>query len=295
MLDIDKKIAIIGAGRAGSAVTRALSQAGYTISIVASRTPASAASLAAAVKARHTGQNSEVVNCADVILLAVPDRQISKVAAELAATASGYMVGKLVFHMSGSLGLEVLEPVQAQGAQIGSLHPLQSLTGDPGNVQDNPFAGAYIALAGETPVRAYAEGLVRDLGATAFYVPEEQRALYHAAACIASNYLITLLASAAKLLAGSGLTEQQAVAALRPLLVGTIDNAMRLGPAAALTGPISRGDGHTLERHLAAWPAELSASAELYRLLGSYTAQLAAAAGHIDEEQRKTLQQILQW
>src|SRR4051794_8986794 len=169
---------------------------------------------------------------ADVVILAVPD-------GEIAAAASCVTPGHHVGHCSGATTLDPLLPHEAF-----SIHPLMTVTG-----ADTSFAGATCAVAGSTP-RALqtAHELAARLGMTAVEIDDADRAAYHAAASMASNFLVTLEAAAERVLATAGADRELLV----PLVRATVENWAALGPERALTGPIARGDEVTVERQRAA-------------------------------------------
>jgi predicted short-subunit dehydrogenase-like oxidoreductase (DUF2520 family) len=202
------EIAIIGDGRLGRALAAALRAADRPVSGPLGRSPD--------VGTAH-------------VLLCVPDGEIAS-----AAAAVPHLEGRLVGHVSGATTLEALAPHEAF-----SLHPLMTVTSDaPAGV----FAGAGAAVAGSTDAaRAFAEQLAADLGMTTIEVPDADRAAYHAAASIASNFLVTLEAAAEQLLGHDR-------EVLVPLVRATVENWAALGPERALTGPIARGDEATVIR-----------------------------------------------
>jgi predicted short-subunit dehydrogenase-like oxidoreductase (DUF2520 family) len=211
------RVGVVGAGRLGSALARALDQAGIEV-------------------AGPLGRGEVPSGCA-AILLCVPDGEIRAAAAAVNGAAP------LVGHTSGATPLSVLDPA---GADAFGIHPLQTFA--PG---DGPeaFAGAGCAVAGCTPAAlAFAADLARTLGMTPFEIDEEGRAAYHAAASVASNFLVTLMAAAERIAAGAGLEPAEARALLMPLVRRTLDNVAELGPERALTGPIARGDESTVAR-----------------------------------------------
>lgn len=212
------RCAIVGAGRLGRALTTALRDAGIPVE----------------------GPLGRGARCqdADVVLLCVPDGEIASAAAAL-APGDGRR-GPLVGHCSGALGLDVLAPHEAF-----SLHPLMTVPGD-GPAR---LAGASAAVAGSTPhARGIAQALAFHVGLTPIEVADEDRAAYHAAASIASNFLVTIEAAAERLAATAGVER----AALVPLVRATVENWASLGGERALTGPIVRGDEATVERQRAA-------------------------------------------
>jgi len=184
----------------------------------------------------------------DVVLLCVPDRAIAEVAA-------GIEPGPWVGHVSGGTPLEALAP----HARRFSLHPLQTFTHDRGPEQ---LDGAWAAVTGETEsARAVATALAEILGLRPFVLEDDRRALYHAGAAIASNYLVTLRRVAGELLAASGAPAE----ALDPLMRRVIENGF------ALTGPIERGDWETVERHRAAIAEHAPDVLEAYDVLARLT------------------------
>jgi predicted short-subunit dehydrogenase-like oxidoreductase (DUF2520 family) len=214
-------VRIIGPGRAGRSFAAALAAAGAEV------LPLQGAS----DDCRRAAEG------ADVLLLAVPDRAVAEVAATVVPSADA-----VVLHCSGSLGLDVLAPHPRRG----SLHPLATLP-DPVIGAARLRAGAYFAVAGD----AAATDLALLLGGHPIVVPEEARAAYHAAACIAANHLVALLGQVERVAAASGLP----LAAFLPLARGALDDVGLVGPEAALTGPAARGDLETIERHRAALAA----------------------------------------
>jgi predicted short-subunit dehydrogenase-like oxidoreductase (DUF2520 family) len=174
-----------------------------------------------------------------------------------------------VGHVSGATGLDALASATERGAEVFSLHPLQTIPGP-----DTSLAGAPCAVAGSTPgATAYAADLAERLGLRPFEVAEEARAAYHAAASIASNFLVALEESAAELLAAAGVDDAREL--LAPLVLRTAANWAEHG-APALTGPIARGDEETVNRHLAALEERAPELLALYEVLADRTRELAA-------------------
>jgi predicted short-subunit dehydrogenase-like oxidoreductase (DUF2520 family) len=230
------RLAIVGRGRVGSTLAGALRRAGYDVSGPLGR--------------GADGQG------ADAVLLCVPD-------AEIASAASRVVPGPLVGHCSGATGLSLLTPHEAF-----SLHPLMTVTSDGAD-----FAGAGAAIAGTTlRALAFAGDLAAALGMDAVEVAEHDRAAYHAAASIASNFLVTLEAAAERIAAGVGLDREQLV----PLVRATVENWARLGPERALTGPVARGDEATIRRQRAAIGEAAPDLLPLFDELVTATRELAA-------------------
>ena len=240
-LALPPSVAIVGRGRLGSALAAALSDAGVAVDGPLSRGAAPTE--------------------ADAVLLCVPDGEIAAAAALIGA-------GAPVGHCSGATGLAVLAPHEAF-----SLHPLMTFTADSSPAR---FAGAGAAVAGSTPAALeLAVGLARALDMRPVEIDEADRAAYHAAASIASNFLVTLEAAAERLAASAGMDR----ALLVPLVRATVDNWARLGPERALTGPAARGDLQTVERQREAVYERAPELVALFDALVDVTrADVAAAA-----------------
>ncbi len=240
-------LAIIGAGRVGRAIHSAARAEGID------------STLAGRADAGEACQNAEVA------LLCVPDTAIEEACKSTASAPSLRFVG----HTSGAIGLRALDAAAARGKETFGLHPLQTIT------DDNPeLIGSSCAVDGSTrEASELAESLAQRLGMRPFAIPEEQRAAYHAAAAIASNFLVALEESAAQLLERTGAEDAREL--LAPLVLRSAANWAARGPE-ALTGPIARGDEATVERHLEAIEEEMPELLELYRALAERTRALAA-------------------
>jgi predicted short-subunit dehydrogenase-like oxidoreductase (DUF2520 family) len=250
--------ALVGPGRAGTAVAAGLLAAGYRCVAVAGRPGSSSARQVA----RRLGARASAVGAAGreagVVIVATPDAAIADAAAEL---APGLAPAGLVVHLAGAVGVDALSPIAAvrPDVALGALHPLQTLTG-PGDA----LAGAWAAVAGPPAVRH----LALELGLRPFPIGDDRRAAYHAAAAVASNHLVALLGQVERLAARAGVP----FAAFEPLVRRSVDHAWAEGPAAALTGPVSRGDVETVGRHLDAIGAD---EQRAYRALADAALRLA--------------------
>ncbi len=292
MEHIKPDISIIGAGVVGTALGVLAARAGYRVAAIASRRKASARKAAAAIGQGRVASIGEVARTARFLLLTVNDDAIAPLAAELARTQA-LQPGTLVAHCSGALGSDVLEILANRcGALTASMHPLQTFPTVQAAVETLP--GCYFFCEGHGPAVSAAMQLAGDIGGVPVEIEPDRKTLYHAAACMACNYLATLqeAAIAAAMLAGIG--ELPARKALSPLVAATVNNVMNLGPGPALTGPIARGDVQTVERHLAALDATDVELADIYRQLGRRTVQLARKAGKIDRRTEEELMKRLE-
>lgn len=273
------KIGIIGGGKVGRCLAGYLQK--HLTGITASNHEKS--SRLAQCFGTPCYSNAELTENAEVILLTVPDRKIAAVAEDLADCAQ--VQNKVFLHCSGSLGLEPLLALQEKGAYIGSLHPLQSFAGGSSNLQ-----GVYMAIDGGERAVTAAQKIAVLLGGHAFHVPATERAAYHAAACICSNYAVAVEALAQRLMSRWLGDETAAWQALLPLFQGTAANLQNTThPAKVLTGPIARGDIPTIHKHLQALPQEY---VPIYSSLGCETTKLALTGGTIDANTAQQLEAI---
>ena len=240
---IPDRVAIVGAGRVGTALAAALTGAGVAVE---------------GPLRRGESPSGE----ATAVLLCVPDGQIEAVAAAL-APRGGTLT--LVGHTSAATTLAALAPHESF-----SLHPLMTVTATGAR-----FAGATAAIAGTTPAAlAFAEGLARALDMQTVQIDDADRAAYHAAACIASNFLVTLEGFAERVAQTAGLER----APLAELVRASVANWAQLGAERALTGPIARGDEETVARQRAAIAERLPAELALFDALADATRRLAGGA-----------------
>jgi predicted short-subunit dehydrogenase-like oxidoreductase (DUF2520 family) len=268
------RIAVVGAGRCGSALAVAAHRAGYTITAVTSRTPEHARALAARVGAVAVDSAVAATRHADLILLTVPDAQITRVAATIAASGAS-LGGRSLVHCSGAHPAAVLAAARHAAGAVGSVHPLQSLTG--GDAA-GALRGSHFAIEADERLQPVLERLVGDLGGIPFTVPSGGRVLYHAAAVLAGNAPLVLVARAAALLESVGVDAGIAGEALATLLEGAARNARRLGVRSALTGPVVRNDAETVDRHLEALRCDPD-TRRLYRELATETLRTAGGIG----------------
>lgn len=234
-----RRVRIVGPGRAGTSLARALGDAGGWDVLPL------------------LGRGDDVAGAAegsDLVVVATPDGEIASVARRIRPQD-----GTVVAHMSGSAGLDILAPHPRRA----SVHPLVALPNP--EIGAERLRGGWFALAGDPLGREVVEAL----GGRAFTVDDADRVLYHAAAVIASNHLVALLGQVERLAASVGVPFE----AYLDLVSATVDNVRELGPRAALTGPAARGDEATIRRHLEALPAD---ERDAYRALAEAARRLAA-------------------
>lgn len=254
------------------ALGKLLSTRGEPVAFVASRSiehaRVAAAFLGRGVKAVSY---SELAQRAPRILIAVSDSAL-----ETVASALGVRSG-IVLHTCGNAGPEALRALQERGISCGAIHPLQTIA-DP-ETGASALDGVAFAISGDAPAVAWAEQIARLANGRALRIPADRRPLYHAAAVMASNYITALVSAAQTLLIAAHVDPGEALDALGPLARTSLDNALRHGPVAALTGPIERGDVGTISSHLAALADMQDPIPLLYRAAGLETLELARKKG----------------
>jgi predicted short-subunit dehydrogenase-like oxidoreductase (DUF2520 family) len=270
-------VGVVGAGRAGLGLALALSDAGHTVRLHGRRGKQVPPPLSLS-----WGGPPPWVDQVEVVLLAVRDGAVAEAAAEL-MTTDRLTEHHVVMHLSGLLDEAPLAVLRPTGAALGSLHPLQAIARP--EVARTRLRGALAAVTGDERACAVGAELARTLGMRPVQLSGGAKPRYHAAAVIASNYLVVLAAAAERLMAEAGVDAEAARQGIATLVEGTVANIRDAG-AAALTGPIARGDVETVRAHVAVLPDDV---AVLYRALGRAT--LAQAT--LDETARAQLQAVL--
>jgi predicted short-subunit dehydrogenase-like oxidoreductase (DUF2520 family) len=199
--------------------------------------------------------------------------------------------GQYVVHCSGADSLDVLEPARLSNAQVGSFHPLQTFAGIQKAIDNLP--GSTFALEAEGALLEVLKSLAVSLEGRWIKLGSGDKAAYHTAAVMSSNYLVTLVKLATDLWGSFGIPREEAIQALLPLLKGTINNIENLGIPGALTGPIARGDAGTVQIHLETLKETSPAIIPVYCEMGLQTVTVALAKGRINERQAKEIEAIL--
>jgi len=271
---VAEKLAFVGMGRVGGALAVLLSRAAFEVVALCDLEEAAAARVAAMVAGEPllTTDPLAAAAAADVVFITTQDRYIAAVSEQLAAGGAA-AAGTMVAHVSGSLTSEALAAVAARGAAVFSLHPLQSFADLEAALRVLP--GSYFCFEGDEAAYPFAGSLVAALRGRLWRLAAADKALYHAAAVVASNFFIALEGLAVDMLRQLGCEEQMAVDMLLPLVRGSLENLAARGPVAALTGPVVRGDNETVAKHLEVIAARMPASLEAYRTLARLTLELA--------------------
>lgn len=276
-------LGIIGAGKVGRTLARLLYNQGYTIAAVHSRTPAHAAQLARKVEASAVDTHAEVIDHAQLTILAVPDDAIEIVAESLCCNVHG----KAIIHTSGAHDASVLTHLKEEGAMVGGLHPAFPFSDVERAIATLP--GATFALdATEPQLIEWLKDVIVALNGETIMIPPGGKGLYHAALVIASNYTVSLYAIAARLLESIGANRRISHNALNALLRATADNLVAQGVPDALTGPLVREDVGTIKTHLDALPEDI---AQLYMMLARQSYGMLIERGIPTDEIEAVLKQ----
>lgn len=262
-------VAIIGAGRTGRALGRLAREAGYAIGPVVCRTRGHAEEAVRFIGGGRAGTEPEG---AALTLLAVPDGEIP-----VLARAARIPEGGILAHTCASFGADVLRPRRPAGA----VHPLRSFA-DPARAVEL-FRGTGCAVDGDPEASDVLERFVKAIGGIPLRVRTERKALYHAGAVFASNYLVASLEAALRLLAEAGVPRGESLPALMALAEGTLANVRSVGIPEALTGPVERGDAETVGRHAEALAVHAPGLAGAYAALARIAVELARAKGSVDD------------
>jgi predicted short-subunit dehydrogenase-like oxidoreductase (DUF2520 family) len=281
--------AIIGAGMVGTAIGFLLKKAGCEIVAISDKSTAALQRAHSYTGGKSYRKPQEVLHDADCILITTPDDLILSVCKDIARAP--LIKGKYIFHMSGVGGLDLLEPAKKAGAAVGSIHPLQSFSSIDNAIQNIP--SSYFGITADAKSKTQAEAIVLALGGKPIYISAKQKPLYHAAACVASNYLVSLLNVVESIYQSIGISEKDAKKAYVPLIYGSLKNIELSGSVSALTGPIVRGDSGTIQKHVDAINVHLPQYASLYSSLGLVTVNLARKKGTLNSHQAKQISDIL--
>ena len=282
--------AIVGCGKVGTALGVFLNSAGYRPVGFASKSLSSAKRAADIIQSDHFGDVPwEITRSADLVFITTPDGAITDTCNNISRNR-GFANNTVVLHCSGALPSTILSTAKKCGAFIGSMHPLQSFASF--DYVTNPFKNIIVSTEGESRAVKMAKEIATDLGGTSVTILTEAKTLYHASAVVASNYLVTLLDLAFKLIGESGIAGQDAFNVLKPLIEGTLSNVEKVGIPEALTGPIVRGDLETVEKHIEEIRLITPELLALYKTFGFHTIDIAKAKGTISESTCKKLKRI---
>ncbi|MGH9713164.1 MAG: Rossmann-like and DUF2520 domain-containing protein [Candidatus Acidiferrales bacterium] len=264
-----RTISIVGAGRVGRTLAHRLRQLGWRIGAVVTQSKKTSRAAVRAIGGGtpHASLTREAL-AADIILVTTPDGMLATVARSLAKFSGENYGGKIALHTSGALDRSVLSPLARRGASTGSLHPMQTFSGR-GAPQ---LAGVIFAVEGDRAALRAAQKIARSLGGVPVTVRGANKPAYHAAGALVAGHSLALAEAATRILVKLGFSRRRALEALLPLIRQMLDNYEQLGPQAAWTGPIARGDYSTVAKHgraLRRYPREINDSYAALALLAA--------------------------
>ncbi len=276
------RLNVVGCGRLGQAIARLLIARGLVQELhLCNRSQESGERAVAAIGVGTAHPTISDLPASALWLIGCGDQAIEGVVARIAEEGA-LLSDAVVFHCSGFLSSDVLRAVKEKGAHIASVHPVRSFANLEMAVRD--FPGTFCGVEGE----AYAQEVLRvmftKLEGKVFHLSKEGKVLCHAGHVFASNYLVSLLECANRLYAAAGIPEELSWQLMEPLVRGTVDNVMRLGPSQALTGPIARGESGVVELQAKAVAQRDALLGEIYARLGLAAVDIARIQGLSDEK-----------
>jgi predicted short-subunit dehydrogenase-like oxidoreductase (DUF2520 family) len=281
-------VAVVGAGRVGTAMAVLLGRAGHAIRAVAGG-EATRDRAARYLPGVPVLSNEDAARSASVVLLGTADAAIEPVCTSL-ALAGVLGSGQTVAHLSGATGLGALGTAEAAGAGVLSVHPLQTCPDVDAALARIPGSAFAVTARDPEPLEVGMR-LAADAGGRPFPLEDAMKPLYHAAAVFASNYLVAISALAEDLDGVAGIPDARS--ALAPLRRATLENVETVGPSAALTGPAVRGDAVTVERNLRALGEHAPHAVRAYVALADLALDLASAAGRLSRQSRISVEEVL--
>ena len=284
-------VTIIGPGNVGAAMGVLAHRAGYRVAAVGSRHIENADRVARLIgRDVRTCNLHEAAGLGAMVLLTVPDNAIEQVCTQLADQRS-FVEAAVVVHCSGALGSDVLEVARTRcRCTVGSMHPLQTFPTVNAAIAKLP--GSYCFYEGDAQALEPLKRFATHLQLKPIQINRDSKALYHAAAVMACNYLTVIAEAALTLTDRAGIARATAWHALEPLVMATIHNIGVAGPSGALTGPVARGDAATVQRHLSAIESHGVPIGHLYRVMGQLAVDLATTTDSLSKNQITSLRRL---
>lgn len=286
-----ERVTIVGAGKVGRALARALCDAGYNMSAILDQNQDRARQAAEFCNnVMDSGQINDLNSGTTLLLICVPDDAIQSVAEELTAL-NRIRLNCVVAHTSGALSSGVLNSLSRHTELLASMHPIQTLAG---TIDDwHRFSGAFFGIEGNDIALYRLEKVVSDLKGNVIKVPEDRKNMVHLACVLASNFMVTLLGSAIDILTRAGFAEDDARAMLKPIILTTVENITTMGAVDALSGPIARGDAGTLKNHLATIRHNCPELLDLYVSCARRTITIAEKKGKLSKEDIQVMMTLM--
>jgi predicted short-subunit dehydrogenase-like oxidoreductase (DUF2520 family) len=285
-----QKVAVIGAGRVGTAMALLLSERGFEVTAVADRSREARQKAAELSGADALEKNEDAAALADIVLITVPDSSIEGVCDSL-VSAGVPLERKKVVHMSGALSLSALASASRAGADTLSIHPIQTFADLEGATAALP--GSTFGVTCDEGAFSWASDFVASLKGRAIRIDDRDKVAYHAAATVACNLMAMVEYGALLIARQLGFSDSEEREAFGPLITATAANVARIGPVEALTGPLARGDVDTVRSHLAALEEVGGGLAPMYRAVCLVGLQMLEERDDCDREAVRALRELL--
>ena len=284
-------VSIIGAGRVGTSLGYALSKKGHRIKALSCKTISSAKESRKIIgEGKVLTDNAQTAREGDLVFMCLPDEEIVRVTKELAVSDVDWL-NKYVFHCSGLLTSEILKPLKDQEAFTGSFHPIQAFSQK--RTSPKQFENIYFGIEGCGEGLALSQKIATQLGGHPLILEAKDKALYHTACSIASNFFIVLLDMAFSLLEHIGLQEKQALQTILPLVKGNLHNVKKFNIERSLTGPVIRGDRESVQQHLKAL-RDFPSYYETYVILARQALEMAKKQKKLSPQKIKVMENLLE-
>lgn len=286
------KIGFIGAGKVGTAFGRYLKNHGFLLAGYYSKRSASAKKATTITGSKCHQSLASLSDTSDILFITTPDNVIGEICTVLQHEKL-IQKGQVIGHMSGSFSSEILDNIKTAGAFVFSLHPMLSFADVENAVLE--LEHAVFSIEGDRPALLKIEKIIKKIGNPLIKLKPDQKAIYHASACIISNYLTTLINEGLSLLEKIGINKQDGIITISPLIQSTIKNIQKLGTAEALTGPIARGDDMTIKKHLDALNTTLyEEHLDFYTYMGKKTLDLAIERALTDKKKIDSIKKLFE-
>ncbi|MFZ5516333.1 MAG: Rossmann-like and DUF2520 domain-containing protein [Candidatus Zhuqueibacterota bacterium] len=292
MMTSTERIAVIGAGRLGAALSKALARLPhFRVSSIIDKDIQRAANCARQVNASHFSDTISELKSVDLIFVAVSDDAIPLVADDLVTLARGTKIAHFVFHTSGALSMDVFNGLRPFDIEIGSLHPIQTFAGR--SDEAAKLQHIYFGIEGTEKGIARLIEMVTALNSNYLVIPADEKPLYHAACLFASNYVVALMKPVVAIFNHLGFDEMESQSIVYPLALNTLENMKENGLGAALTGPLSRGDIGTITRHIQLIKKHFPEYEAAYKELGRIALKFKSVQTALPAEVFRQIRQLL--
>lgn len=285
------KVGIIGAGRAGTSFALLLNKHPFEISGVYSRTDESAQLLNSRLSRILPNSLELIITNSDVILIAVNDSEIPGVTEKIIELSKNIDIGhKCFIHLSGALSSDILKPLKEHKANIGSLHPVETF---PSKNRIKRINDIFFTFEGDEIAGQIASMIVHHANSRMMTVKKENKPLYHAAACVISNYSVVLAKIVSDFFIAADIVPEDGFEMFMPLWFSTLENIYMNGIKKSISGPIARGDGETVRMHMDSIALKAGEDKQLYSLLGKKLCEMVRENKLITDEKEKEIKEIL--